>query len=155
MANIKITEGISEEHLADIYSDPYILRAINNDYSPSGPVIHPLIRYFSTWIDGSFSGAFVVVEFSWVEWDLHSLLKKSAIKHSRALGRAFINHVFSINTELLRLTAYVIEGLESARNYCLRLGFKYEGTRRSAFLVNGEPKDCYILGLLKSEWVTP
>lgn len=152
MASIKITEGITPEHLADIYSDPYILR-VGHDHRPAEYIDHPYVMYFSAWVNDTFAGAFMAIESGWIEWDLHSFLKKSAVKHSRALGSEFIHYVFAKNPQLLRVTAYVIEGLESAKNYCLRLGFKYEGQRRKAFVVNGQPRSCHILGLLKEEWV--
>lgn len=152
MAGIKITEGITQEHLADIYSDPYILR-VGHDHRPAEYINHPHVMYFSAWVDNRFAGAFMAIESGWIEWDLHSFLKKSFVKNSRKLGAAFIDHVFALNPNLLRVTAYVMEGLESAKNYCTRLGFKQEGVRRCAYMVGGKPKSCYILGLLRSEWV--
>lgn len=150
MADIKITEGITEEHLADIYSDPYILR-VGHDHRPAGYIDHPMVKYLSSWVDGAFAGAFMIVKVNQVEWDAHALLKKSSLRYSRDIGTKCAEWIFS-HAEVLRITAYVIEGLESARNYCMRLGFKLEGERRSAFVVNGRPKKVYILGLLRSEW---
>ncbi|MNR28899.1 hypothetical protein D3C85_1462480 [compost metagenome] len=53
---------------------------------------------------------------------------------------------------VLRVTGYVREGIQTAVNHCLKMGFAYEGFRRDALLVNGEPKGIHILGLTRKEW---
>ena len=52
----------------------------------------------------------------------------------------------------MRLTGYIREGIQTAVNHCLKMGFKYEGFRRDALLVNGELKGIHILGLTRREW---
>jgi RimJ/RimL family protein N-acetyltransferase len=95
----------------------------------------------------------MVIKQSAVELELHSLLKKSSLKESRALGLACIAWAFS-HPVVLRVTAYIIEGLEAAKNYCLKLGFKQEGCRRCACVQGGIIKDVYMLGMTRQEWRT-
>lgn len=147
---IALTEGISAERLNDLYSDRYIQR-VGYDSRPASPVSHPLAKYFTANVHGMFAGAFLVIQFTKYEVEIHALLHKWAIKYSRKLGEMILDLVFS-NEEVLRVTANVLQGLETAKNYCLKLGFKQEGIRRSACLKNGKPIDVYILGLLRQDW---
>jgi hypothetical protein len=144
-----VTIGISEKHLLEVYSDPYITK-IGHDHRPASPIQHPNATYLSAWVDGKFSGAFLVIKQSAVELELHALLKKSALKESRNLGMACLAWAFA--QPILRVTAYIIEGLEMAKNYCIKLGFKIEGCRRSACVQNGIVKDVYVLGMTRQEW---
>jgi RimJ/RimL family protein N-acetyltransferase len=54
----------------------------------------------------------------------------------------------------LRVTVYIIEGLEAAKNFALKLGFKNEGCRRCACVQGGIVKDVYVLGMTRQEWRT-
>jgi hypothetical protein len=152
MMRVYVTESITDEHLLEVYADPYITK-VGHDYRPAEPIIHPNVRYLSAWIDNTFAGAFMVIEQSDVELDLHALLKKSSIKESRQLGLACIAWAFS-HPIILRVTAYIIQGLEAAKNYCLKLGFKVEGCRRCACVQGGIVKDVYVLGLTRQDWST-
>ena len=67
------------------------------------------------------------------------------------MGKAFLDWAFTANP-IARVTAYIIQGLETAKNYGLKLGMKYEGCRRNACLQNGVLKDVYILGITREEW---
>lgn len=146
---LAVTEGITQEHLQEVYSDSYIAR-VGHDHRAAAPIIHPNVTYLSAWVGGKFVGAFMAIRQSAIELELHALLKKSAVFHSRELGHEFL--VWAFAKPIIRVTAYVIEGLEAARNYCLKLGFKEEGRRRHACVQNGVVKDVYILGLLREEW---
>ena len=92
----------------------------------------------------------MAIRFSAIEIELHALLKKSSLKHSRALGLECLEWAFA--QPIQRVTAYIIEGLESAKNYCLKLGFKEEGRRRSACMQSGIVKDVYVLGMTRLDW---
>jgi hypothetical protein len=146
-----VTEGITTEHLAQVYSDPYIDR-VGHDHRAAAPVFHVNATYLSAWSGGVFCGAFLAIRQSPVELELHSLLKRSAVMQSRELGKAFLSWAFDM--PILRVTAYIIQGLESAKNYCLKLGFKHEGTRRSACMQGGRVKDIYCLGMTRDDWST-
>jgi hypothetical protein len=144
-----VTVGITDQHLMEVYSDPYISR-IGHDHRPAAPIQHPNATYLSAWVDGKFSGAFIAIKASPVELELHALLKKSAIKQSRHLGLSFLAWAFA--QPILRVTAYIIQGLETAKNYCIKLGFKIEGCRRCACLQNGVVKGVYVLGMTRQDW---
>ena len=149
MLNAAITEGITPEHLQQVYSDSYITK-VGHDHRPSAPINHPLVTYLTATVGNRFAGAFMAIRFSSTELELHSLLHKSAVKHSRALGRAFLAWAFA--QPILRVTAYIIEGLESAKNYCLKLGMTLEGFRRDACIQAGQIKGVYILGMTRTDW---
>ena len=146
---LAVTEGITKGHLLEVYSDPYITK-IGHDHRPAAPIDHPAVIYLSAWIDSTFAGAFMAVRFSPIEIELHALLKRSTLKHSRALGMACLEWAFA--QPIQRVTAYIIEGLESAKNYCLKLGFKEEGRRRVACMQGNIAKDVYVLGLTRLDW---
>ena len=138
--------------IAAIYADPYIASRIGHDHRPAAPIEHPAARYLGAYADGELVGAFLVIESGFIEWDLHALLTRRALPFCRDLGRACIAWCFAQPARIERVTAYVIEGLESARNYCLRLGFRAEGFRRAALCVGGQLRGIYVLGLTRREW---
>lgn len=144
-----VTEGITEENLLSVYSDPYITK-VGHDHRKAEPIVHPNVLYLSAWVGDVFAGAFIVIKQSDIEFELHSLLKRSFIKHSRELGIACLSWAF--DHPILRVTAYIIEGLEAAKNYCIKLGFKEEGCRRCACVQNGAVKNVYVLGMTRQEW---
>jgi hypothetical protein len=146
-----VTEGITQEHLQEVYADPYIAR-VSHDHSPAEPILHSTATYLSAWVGNVFAGAFLAIRFSPVELELHALLKKSALPHSRELGQKFLEWAFSHS--ILRVTTHIIEGLETAKNFCLKLGFKEEGRLRHACVQGGIIKDVYCLGMLREEWST-
>lgn len=147
---VRLEDGIGEEHMSELYSDRFISRMCD-DGMDFAPVIHPLVTYLSAFVDNKFVGAYIVVRFSDYEYEAHSMLMKRATMHSRELGRLLIEWVFS-HDQVLRLTGYVREGIDTAVNHCLKMGFKYEGFRRDALMVNGEPKGIHVLGLTRREW---
>jgi len=146
---LAVTEGITKGHLLEVYSDPYILK-VGHDHRPAAPIDHPAVTYLSAWVGETFVGAFMAIRFSPVEIEWHSLLSKTAIKDSRGLGRAFLAWAFA--QPILRVTAYVIEGLESAKNYGLKLGMTLEGFRRDACIQSGQIKGVYVLGITRTDW---
>lgn len=144
----RVTEGVTDEHLRGLCSDPYIAK-VGHDHRPLARVAHPQVVYLSAWVGETFAGAFMAIRGK-VDIELHAMLKKWAVPWSRELGRACLAWAFS--QPINRVTALVIEGLTSARNYCLRLGFKPEGIRRGACVQGGVAKDVHMLGMLRSEF---
>jgi hypothetical protein len=151
MPSVCVTEYISDEQLLEVYADPYINK-VGHDHRRATPIINPQVTYLSAWIDNNFAGAFMAIRFSTLEFELHSLLKKSSLPYSRELGYKFLDWAFS-HDSVQRVTAYIIAGLESAKNYCLKLGFKNEGCRKDACMQGGILKDVYILGMTRKDWV--
>lgn len=136
--------------LRDLYADPYISR-VGHDHRRAAPIAHPDARYLGAYVNDDLVGAFLIVESGFIEWDLHALLRKQALQHSRALGSLCLHEVFS-HPFIQRVTAYVIEGLATARNYCLKLGFKNEGFRRDACMQGGRLLGVHILGMTRNDW---
>ena len=145
-----VSEGITERNLHELYADPYIQR-VGHDHRPAAPIFHPSARYFSAWVDDDFSGAFLLIKTSPIDCDVHSLLMRRCILESRDLGDKFLEHVFMRN-DFDRVTAPVIEGLEAARNFCLKLGFKQEGFKRDACQKDGILRGIHIMGMTRKDW---
>lgn len=136
--------------LASLFLDPYIAR-VGHDDRPAAPIAHPHVHYLGARVDGDLVGAFMIIESGFIEVDVHALLTRRALPHSRELGRLCLAQAFA-NLQIERVTAYVIEGLTTARNYCLKLGFQPEGFRRSACRQQGHLLGVHILGITRSEW---
>jgi hypothetical protein len=136
--------------LAAIYADPWVAK-VGHDHRPAAPITHPAVRYLGAYVGGSLVGAFAVIESGFIELDLHALLTKRALPYCRELGRLCLAHAFG-DTAIQRVTAYITEGLESARNYCLKLGFKVEGFRRCAVQKSGRLLGVHVLGLSRQDW---
>jgi hypothetical protein len=147
---VSVREGITPEHLADVYADPFIAR-ISHDGRAHSPVNHPLATYLTATVEDVFAGAFLAIRTSNLEIDLHALLKPAFHRHSRALGAAFIEWAFA-QPGVERVSANICEGLESVRNYCLKLGFVQEGFKRRAFSKNGAIGGVYMMGLTRPDW---
>ena len=145
-----VTEGITKEHLKELYSDSYITK-VGNDSRSAAPISHPLVTYLSAWTNNVFSGAFLIIKYSKFEYELHALLKRSFALESRELGKKCIDWAFS-NPSVLRVTAYVTSELKTVINYCKKLGFKHEGIRRDATVKDGTTLDIHILGIIRKEW---
>lgn len=147
----RLTVGVSAEHMAEIYADPYITK-VGHDHCPAVPIIHPQVTYLTAWVGDFFAGAFMVFERA-IDFEMHSLLKKKALPWSRDLVRLCVEWAFS--HPIHRLSVQIIEGFETAKNLCLKLGFKVEGTKRNACMQGGVMRDVYQLGLLREElWVS-
>jgi hypothetical protein len=136
--------------IAPLFLDPYIAR-VGHDDRPAAPIEHPHVHYLGARVDGDLVGAFMIIESGFVELDVHALLTRRALKHSRDLGRLCLAQAFA-NPAIQRVTAYVIEGLTAARNYCLKLGFQFEGIRRDACRQNGHLLGVHILGMTRNDW---
>ena len=152
MLPVYVTKSITRKRLHEVYSDPYINR-IGHDHRPAAPIDHPNATYLSAYIGDQFAGAFLAIRATSIELEWHSLLKKSSLFYSRKLGKAFLDWAFN-TLPINRVTAYIIAGFETAMNFGLKLGMKYEGCRRQACQQNGVFKDVYILGITREEWRT-
>lgn len=150
MSLLELSPLSDQGALATLYCDPYISR-VGHDHRAAEPIEHPHVHYLGARVDGELVGAFLIIESGFIEVDVHALLTRRALPHSRALGRLCIAQAFA-NPVIERVTAYVIENLAAARNYCLKLGFKPEGFRRNACLQSGQLLGVHILGMTRNEW---
>lgn len=151
MSICAVHEGITDEHLHDVYSDAYIIAKVGHDHRPAAPISHTLVTYLTATVDGAFAGAFMAIQKNACDLEMHALLKRDAVLHSRELGRAAIDWGFA-HRDVLRISAPVIEGLESARNYCLRLGMTHEGFMRDVCTQGGIIKGIYLLAITRRDW---
>lgn len=145
-----LREGITPEHLQEVYSDTGIARA-GHDHREFQPISHPLATYLTAYVGGEFAGAFLSIRTSRMEIDVHALLKRNSIIQSRHLGLEFLAWAFS-QDGVQRVSANIREGLESVRNYCLRIGFEQEGFRRHAVRKDGVVGGIYMMGITKQDW---
>ncbi len=150
MAALELERVKEIESLTELFKDPYIAK-IGHDHRALAPIEHPHVKYLSAKLNGQQVGAFMIVESGFVEIDIHAMLSKQALEHSRDFGRLCLIWAFA-QKHINRVTAYIIEGLDSAKNYCLKLGFKNEGMRRGACLKNGRLVGVHILGMTRRDW---
>lgn len=144
-----------QEHVVNaILLLPQIAGRIGHDHRPAGHIQHPNVSYLGAYVDGALVGVFTLIDSGFVEIDIHAALLPHALPQSRDLGRRCLAHVFGRDPNLARATAYVIEGLESAVNYCLKLGFQREGFRRDACMKGGRLVGVHVLGITRGDWET-
>jgi hypothetical protein len=146
-----IVEIYDAEEVNSIYNADGIAARVGHDHRKAEYIAHPAVRYFGAYVEGKLVGAFVRIESTWVEVEVHAALTRAAIAHSRTLGREFIALMFS-DPAIHKLSAPVFEGLESAANYCKRLGFKTEGFRRDCFMRGGKLVGAHMLGLTRRDY---
>lgn len=149
MSECAVSEFITPAQIAAVYSDPYVSR-IGHDHRPAEPIYHPLAQYLAATVDGRFVGAFLTIRKTALDMEWHCLLHRAALPWSRVLGRCFLQWAF--DQGVLRVSAPIIEGLESARNYGFRLGLQQEGVMRDACMQNGILKSVYLLAITRQDW---
>jgi len=147
--------GISHRFQADIVdrivSDPYISEAVRHDHRRPGFIKHPDVVYFGAYVDGELVGVYCVIASGFVEVDLHAFLGRAAHPYCRDLARLMFEHIFA-DPEINRITAQILEGLDSVRNHCRRLGFVDEGFRSGAQMKDGKLIGVHTMGLLRAKW---
>ncbi|MGW3459837.1 GNAT family N-acetyltransferase [Streptomyces olivaceoviridis] len=74
--------------------------------------------------------------------------------HGRDALRLLVDHLFGAYS-LSRLELDTWSGNERAVRAFTKLGFREEGRRRSAVLVEGERYDRVLFGMLREEWANP
>ena len=151
---ISLIKGITEYNLKTIYEDKYIIEAIRYDGNTPSPIIHPLVQYYSAFINDVFVGAFIKILYSEYERELHSLLLKSAIRCSRDFITMMIDECF-LDKKILRITFTIMEGMNTVSNTLIKIGARLEGTKKDAIKKDGQIKDIHIYGLTKKEWEEP
>ncbi|NBW08268.1 MAG: N-acetyltransferase [Caulobacteraceae bacterium] len=149
-----LTNDGQQQVVNAILHHPQIAARVGHDHRPAGYIAHPDVAYLGAYLDGALVGVFTLVDSGFVEIDIHAALLPYALPHARALGRQCLDHVFRRDPDLARATAYVIEGLDSAVNYCLKLGFQREGFRRDACMKGGRLVGVHVLGITRGDWET-
>ena len=147
---IEIREGLSPEELAVIYMAPEIQK-VGYDNNPAYPVYCENVTYLGCFVHDELVGAYLMVRCSDYEFDVHSLILDRAIYYSRHFCELMFEWVFR-HKEVLRLTGYVMEDFLTMRNHAAKMGFKLEGFRRDALMINGEPKGLHVMGITRKDW---
>ena len=95
--------------------------------------------------------------------NINSMMKYAEIGYGiaedyqgKGLGKlavqAMIDKIFE-ETDLRRLMAHVYEGNTASCKLLERLGFKKEGVLRQHYIINGEPVNECVYGLLRSDYL--
>lgn len=147
---IEIREGLDMESLAFIYEQPEIQK-VGYDDNPAYPVFGENCTYLGCFVHDELVGAYLMVEYSDYEFEVHSLILDRGMYFSRRFCELMFEWVFR-HKRILRLTGCVMEDLKTMRNHALKMGFKKEGFRRDALLINGEPKGLHVMGITRKDW---
>lgn len=134
-----------------ILHDPDIAEVISHDHRAPGFISHPAVRYLVASVDEKLAGVFMLIQLSSIDTEIHAALLPWAKPQSRELGRACLAHVFK-DPDLLRVSTAVMEGLGSALNYCLKLGFQREGFKPHACVKRGNVIGVHLLGMTREQW---
>lgn len=140
----------NKDVISALYEAPEF-QVVAHDHRGAKPVFASFAKYLGAYVDGRLAGLFLIIRTSTIEVDVHALILRRFVGESRNLGRDCLAHVFS-DGAIQRATAYVIDGLASAVNYCLKLGFSREGFRRNACSVGGVLRGVHVLGITRADW---
>ena len=150
MADVKLVDGVTPEHFTEVYSDAYATSGMS-DLCDIPPYDDEFYTYLSAFVDGEFVGIFVARRLDMITAEVHVLLKREGVKHSRVLGRMFREWVFTY-IPVVRLVSMVLETSKKALNYDKRMGMSVEGFMKDSALKNGELVGMYIVGLTRADW---
>lgn len=151
MEILKLLDSTSKENLEKLYKDPYIIRAFKQDKRDFKPLDNPLVKYYSAFIDDTYLGSFMFINFSYNEIEAHSMLNQKGIIHSRELGRMFLEECFS-SPKITRVTTMIPSDLITAINYVKKCGFKEEGIKRDSIYRNNKLLNNVILGITRKDF---
>lgn len=135
-----------------VLREPSIAAKLEHAGREPGYIDHPLASYWGAYVDAELAGVFLAVRFTQWEIEAHVAILREHVRHSRALAALFLSRCFE-DEEVGRVTAYVMDTLPSAANFCRKLGFADEGRRHHAWRRDDEWRDVLILGLTRQDWV--
>ena len=133
-----------------VITDPWIAAKVRHDHREPGYIDHPDVEYLGCYDGEELAGVFMLIH-DYIEVGMHAYIRKPWTRFGREWGRAAIDHAFARDT-VQRITAPVIEGLESAANYCRKLGFRDEGFQRNAIQKGGRLVGIHLLGMTREDW---
>ena len=147
---VTLVAGISDEHLEKLYQAEEI-KNTGDDFRSAEPIDHPLVSYYSVFQAKTFLGAFLCVQFSRVEVELHSLLLHTSVRFSRKAMKLMLNTIFS-NKSVNRVTGWIRSDYKTIINHGLKLGFLKEGVKRYGAVKNGKNLDVVLMGMTRDDW---
>lgn len=149
MASLKVSNNSSQKERAQLYQNDYVLSAFGELHTKE-PIENEFFKYHSCYVDGIFVGCFLEIIRSPIESEVHSLLFKSAIKYSRELARIFIKNVFN-SRPIFRISTQVMQIHGSVINFCLKIGFIFEGIKQCSDMKDGKLQSMVMFRILRGE----
>lgn len=149
MASLKVSDISSKTERIQLYQNDYVLSAFGELHTKK-PIENEFFKYHSCYVDGIFVGCFLEIIRSPIESEVHSLLFKSAIKYSRELARIFIKNLFN-SRPIFRISTQVMQIHGSVINFCLKIGFIFEGIKQCADMKDGKLQNMVMFRILKGE----
>ena len=149
MASLKVSDISSKTERIQLYQNDYVLSAFGELHTKE-PIENEFFKYHSCYVDGIFVGCFLEIIRSPIESEVHSLLFKSAIKYSRELARIFIKNLFN-SRPIFRISTQVMQIHGSVINFCLKIGFVFEGIKQCADMKDGKLQSMVMFRILRGE----
>ncbi|MCE2686876.1 MAG: hypothetical protein LW839_08580 [Cryomorphaceae bacterium] len=146
---LTVSESASDDELKQVYQNDYVLSAFGELHTRH-PIKGDFVKYHSCYVDGIFVGCFLEIIRSPIESEVHSLLFKSAIKHSRELAKIFIKNLFD-SKPIFRISTQVMQIHGSVINFCLKIGFIFEGVKQCADMKDGILQSMVMFRILRGE----
>lgn len=146
---LTVSENSSDKELRHVYENDYVLSAFGELHTRE-PIKSDIVKYHSCYVNGDFVGCFLEIMRSPIESEVHSLLFKSAAKHCRELALIFVRQLFE-SKSIVRVCTQVMHCHRSVINFCLKIGFKYEGIKECADIKNGELQHLILFRILRGE----
>ena len=137
-----------------IYLHPDIADRILHDDIDQFYVEHQSVNYLAAYVDQKLVGVFMLMKRVTprvkMDCEIHIAILKEFRRYHRLLCELCLDSVFESGFQ--RITLTVTDYARSMVNLALKLGFKYEGCKRHAFLKNGIFWDLHMLGMIRAEW---
>lgn len=149
MVNLKVSDNSSQTERNQLYQNDYVLSAFGELHTKE-PIENEFFKYHSCYVNGNFVGCFLEIIRSPIESEVHSLLFKSAIKYSRELAKIFIRNLFN-SKPIFRVSTQVMQIHGSVINFCLKIGFIFEGIKQCADMKDGELQNMVMFRILRGE----
>lgn len=132
-----------------VITDPWIAAKVRHDHREPSYIDHPDVEYLGCYDGDELAGVFMLIH-DFIEVTIHAYIRRRWTAHGRAWGRLALDHAFA-SQHVQRVAAPILEGLESAVNYCLKLGFKREGFARCAAVKNGRLIGVHLLAITRED----
>lgn len=139
------------ELINQVIQDPWIKNLSENQTTEFKPFPFEVAAYFAVYVEDEFCGLFTLMAISPIEVELHYLLKKNAVQHSRLISKEVLKFIFA-NPNVMRITTTIFEDRKIVVNLCLKHGFVYEGFRRKCLQVKGKLIGLHMLGLTREDF---
>ena len=140
---------INDEILINsIYNDSYLKQHLEQDGTVLEYFENEAVKHIGVYVGEELAGVFSVIEMP-VDCEVHMALKKEYAIYSRSFAMMVMDLLFESGFN--RISTSVNDYARPVVNMLLKLGFKYEGKKRQAFIKNGILYDVHMLGMLKEE----